>query len=341
MPADVATVRGVGMSVTLRSRGLKRAAGLALALAILAVLAVPAAGKPKRATRPAAPAASAATVTPIVPLTPAAQPARFFTINSVLAKLDGRTVAGPMRLASVTPGQEASDARDAMLPPASQEPFGLFAFRAPEGPLWVKQRKLAADIAAEADEINACREDASHCYAGPALRFIALTDHARKLTGRARLADVNRAINAAMTYTSDLAQHGVPDLWSAPLASLSSGQGDCEDYAIAKYVVLRAAGTPEDDLRVVLVRDRTVGQYHAVLAARQDGRWLVLDNRWPDLREDHEMKSFVPLFSLDSRGVSLFAAPYASELSDEADVTPATPHWGETGGGASTLPLLI
>lgn len=186
----------------------------------------------------------------------------------------------------------------------------------------------------------ACRGDAANCYATAALRYIALIEAARRLEGRARLAEVNRTVNAAMVYTSDLVQHGVPDLWSAPLASFASGRGDCEDYAVAKYVALRQAGTSEDDLRILLVRDRAVGQYHAVLAARQDGRWLVLDNRWPDLREDSDMASFTPLFVLDHRGVSLFAAPYAGAAADGLDVTPAG--WGEaTAGGASTLPLLM
>ena len=54
---------------------------------------------------------------------------------------------------------------------------------------------------------------------------------------------INRDINMAIRPTSDLAQWGVTDRWSAPLATLASGRGDCEDYAIAKYVALREAGT--------------------------------------------------------------------------------------------------
>jgi len=323
------------MSAYIRRSGLKRAARLALAVAILAALAVPAAGKARRSVRPAPAAAPALASHP-------GAPARFFTINSVLAKRDGRPAAFPIRLASAPPREPVSDARTPLLPPVSEEPFGLFAFRAPEGALWTKQRKLTADLAAEAEDIKACRDDAANCFEPAALRFIALTDSARQLAGRARLEAVNLAINAAIVYTSDLVQHGVADLWSAPLASLSSGRGDCEDYAIAKYVALREAGTPEDDLRIVLVRDRAVGQYHAVVTARQDGHWLVLDNRWPDLREDGEMKSFVPLFTLDKRGVSLFAAPYVSAVPASPDVTAAGPEWGETAsGGSSTLALLM
>ena len=41
-----------------------------------------------------------------------------------------------------------------------------------------------------------------------------------------------------------MAQWGVPDRWSPPLETLATGRGDCEDYAIAKYVALTAAGIP-------------------------------------------------------------------------------------------------
>ena len=43
-------------------------------------------------------------------------------------------------------------------------------------------------------------------------------------------------------------------------------RGDCEDYAIAKYVALREAGVARENLQLVLVRDRAVRQDHAVLA---------------------------------------------------------------------------
>ena len=145
-----------------------------------------------------------------------------------------------------------------------------------------------------------------------ARRFLALVDGAQAREGRARIELVNRTVNSAIRYTSDYAQHGVADLWTAPLATLASGRGDCEDYAIAKYVILREAGVPADDLRLLLVRDRAVRQDHAVLAVRDGGRWLVLDNRHLMLSETTSLPQFTPLFALDHQGVSLFAAPYAA-----------------------------
>jgi predicted transglutaminase-like cysteine proteinase len=103
---------------------------------------------------------------------------------------------------------------------------------------------------------------------------------------RQRRADKFGLIADAISPMSDLAQWGVPDRWSAPLATLTTGRGDCEDYAIAKYVALRVAGVAEEDVRLVIVRDLAVGEDHAVVSARLDGGWIILDNRWLALVED-------------------------------------------------------
>ena len=44
------------------------------------------------------------------------------------------------------------------------------------------------------------------------------------------------------------------DYWASPLETLDKGRGDCEDYAIAKYFSLLAAGVPVARLRLVYVR---------------------------------------------------------------------------------------
>ncbi|MBV9261789.1 MAG: transglutaminase-like cysteine peptidase [Pseudolabrys sp.] len=121
-----------------------------------------------------------------------------------------------------------------------------------------------------------CRAAASGCPAAAA-KFIAVVDAGRKLQGRARIGEINRAVNLAIRPASDLAQYGVIELWASPLTTFASGAGDCEDYAIAKYVALREAGVPERDLRLLVVR--LGNDDHAVVSARVDGEWLILDNR--------------------------------------------------------------
>ena len=262
--------------------------------------------------------------------------ARFFSINSVLAKLDGKSAPNePVRLAAVTSDTIISDAPSEFTHAepsqhATNEPFGLFTFRAPEGVLWRKWRNVKKDIDKELIEIANCKADSSTCSTA-ARRFALMTDDVRERDGAARLEAVNRLVNTAIRYTSDLIQHGEVDLWSSPLASLRSGRGDCEDYAIAKYMVLREAGVPEQDLRILLVRDRAVREDHAVLAVRKDGGWTILDNRRATLFADSDLPQFSPLVALDSSGVSLFASPYLSQRmnSDAKAVAPAAADpWG-------------
>ncbi|HEX4987905.1 MAG TPA: transglutaminase-like cysteine peptidase [Candidatus Binatia bacterium] len=83
----------------------------------------------------------------------------------------------------------------------------------------------------------------------------------------------------------------------------STGVGDCEDFALAKYLVLLDARFPDKDLRLLLVRDTFVKADHAVLAARHDHKWLILDNRWDRLYEDKDLKHFKPLMVFDAQGV--------------------------------------
>ena len=254
-------------------------------------------------------------------------PATFFSIDAVLAKLDRQRGRGPgaIRLASLTPSDVATDALPPKVaPPVGDEPFGLFTFRAPEGMLWRKWRGVEADMAKEQTVLDQCRADAEHCPSYAA-QFLRLINAVKSKSGRARLDEANRAVNAAIRYVSDYAQFGEADRWSAPLASFATAKGDCEDYAIAKYVALQEAGFPRDEMRLVLVRDRAVRQDHAVLAAHLDGRWLILDNRRSELLEDSDAASFTPLFAINHRGVHLFAAPYAKRapLDGEVEATPA------------------
>lgn len=262
-------------------------------------------------------------------------PATFFTIADVLAKLDRQRGRGPnaIRTASLTPPNTATDAVPAAkpLPPVGAEPFGLFTFRAPENGLWRKWRGLESDLAKEQSVLEQCRESATGCPS-QAAQFLRLIGAVKSRSGRDRLDEANRAVNQAIRYVSDFAQHGEADRWTAPLATFATGKGDCEDYAIAKYIALSEAGFPREDLRLVLGRDRTIRQDHAVLAARLDGHWLILDSRRSELIDDGELGNFTPMFAINDRGVQLFAAPYAKRLplGDELDAAPAAANAVET-----------
>jgi predicted transglutaminase-like cysteine proteinase len=190
--------------------------------------------------------------------------------------------------------------------PALMEPFGLNAVPVASGDVLTKWSGVEADIRAENEILSHCRASAELCPAA-ARSFLAIVAQGQAQTGRARIGIINRAINLAIRPMSDLAQWGVIDRWSAPLVTLTTGRGDCEDYAIAKYVALTEAGVAAEDVKLVIVRDLAVGGEHAVVAARLDGHWFILDNRWLTLVEDNQIRQMVPLFVLDQTGVRKFA----------------------------------
>ena len=193
------------------------------------------------------------------------------------------------------------------LPPAA-EPFGLAAISVTGGNVLTKWRGVEAAIRADNKVLAHCRDGAERCPAA-ARNFLAIIAQGRARTGRTRIGVINRAINLAIEPMSDLAQWGVPDRWSPPLETFTTGRGDCEDYAIAKYVALTAAGVAPEDVKLVIVRNTALGEDHAVVAVRLDGAWIVLDNRWLTLVADNEMEQAIPRFVLDGDGVRQFVRP--------------------------------
>ena len=191
----------------------------------------------------------------------------------------------------------------------SVEPFGLFTSPVTWGGLLAKWQGVEHSLDDERVQLALCDGDPDRCASPAALQFLAIVDHAKALEGRARLGDINRAINLAIRPMTDMAQWGKIDVWSSPLVTFSHGAGDCEDYAIAKYVALRHAGMSPDDLRIVVVRDTIDGAGHAVAAARLDGHWLMLDNRHMAMIEDTDVRNYQPLFVIDQHGVMRFVDP--------------------------------
>jgi predicted transglutaminase-like cysteine proteinase len=216
------------------------------------------------------------------------------------------------KVAALDPAVPADTAPAAVAPIVSPaaiaEPFGLNVIPVAGGGLLTKWTGVQAQIRAESDILSHCRASAALCP--PAARnFLAIVAQGRAQTGRARIGVINRAVNLAIRPMSDMAQWGVIDRWSPPLETFTTGAGDCEDYAIAKYVALTEVGVAAEDLRLIIVRNLAANEDHAVVAARLDGNWIILDNRWLRMVTDGEMSEVAPLFALDQSGVWQFTTP--------------------------------
>jgi predicted transglutaminase-like cysteine proteinase len=142
-------------------------------------------------------------------------------------------------------------------------------------------------------------------------RFLSIVETGRKVDGRARLGWVNRAVNLIIRPMSDWAQYGYAQYWASPLQTLGSGAGDCKDYAIVKFAILRQLGIDQDDLRLVIVYDSSRQTEHEVVAVRHEQQWLILDNLTMSVLDARQIGRYYPLFVLDYRGARDFAPTVA------------------------------
>jgi predicted transglutaminase-like cysteine proteinase len=226
-----------------------------------------------------------------------AAPAPFRNQDGALAGVDDSAVRS--KLAPQVPKPLAIAAQSAT------EPFGLQTLPWFSGDIVQKWNGVEAEIHAEAEILAHCRDAVQDCPPA-AQKLLAIVAAGRAESGLARIGVINRAINLAIRPTSDLQQWGVVERWSAPLVTLTTGRGDCEDYAIAKFVALRLAGIAPEDVKLVAVRDREANDEHAVVAVDVDGRWIVLDNRWLALLTDSELRRMLPRFVMDESGVRAY-----------------------------------
>jgi predicted transglutaminase-like cysteine proteinase len=199
----------------------------------------------------------------------------------------------------------------------SSEPFGAPAAVLTYGGLRDKWLGVERKLDDERVQLALCDGDRERCASPAALQLLAIVDNARAREGRARIGEINRAINLAIHPMSDQAQYGQADVWSSPLVTFAHGAGDCEDYAIAKFVALGLAGISPDDLRIVVVHDTVSGEDHAVAAARLDGHWLTLDNRRMAMVEDANARNYRPLFVIYQHDVLRYVdTPSLANLRD-------------------------
>lgn len=122
----------------------------------------------------------------------------------------------------------------------------------------------------------------------------------RTLDGRARRERID-AVNAffnRMPYVLDPGNWGASDYWASPLQFLARA-GDCEDYAIAKFVTLRQLGFGNDELRLVVLDDLNLGIAHAVLVVADGDRLLVLDNQIPDVVDSRRILHYKAIYSIN------------------------------------------
>lgn len=161
-------------------------------------------------------------------------------------------------------------------------------------PQWQRVLKRIDD---ERPIYQRCIRETSAC---PTRSVVAWQGMIRTQIGRSQLAQidtVNRFLND-WRYRADSRNWGERDYWATPLEFLRFS-GDCEDYAIAKYVTLRQLGFAAEQLRMVVVQDTVRDLAHAVLAVYVDEEVYILDNLSRTVLRQKQVSHYVPYYSIN------------------------------------------
>lgn len=127
----------------------------------------------------------------------------------------------------------------------------------------------------------------------------------------AKLRLVNEFFNRKIRFEDDSKVWGVADYWATPLEVMGRGEGDCEDFAIAKYMTLKLMGVPSAKMQLTYVRARiggpqsTIVQAHMVLSYYQapEDEPLVLDNLISDIRPASRRPDLTTVFGFNAEGL--------------------------------------
>jgi predicted transglutaminase-like cysteine proteinase len=229
-----------------------------------------------------------------------------------------------------------------MLQPAAFRRFGVLACTliplagcgsSPPAGFAAAARELSATINADAPNLGSFRrwneviarfdqqrrDPAAACSlataACPREQWARLVAALRGLPLRERVLHVNAVLNR-VPYVPAQRNWGVAGYWETPYEFLARG-GQCQDYAIAKYLALEESGVSTDALRFVVAYDQLSGFDHAVDVVTVDGAQLVLDNQVQDVTPAMGNQRYRPYYALNDRGW------WAYDVSDSDALPPA------------------
>lgn len=146
----------------------------------------------------------------------------------------------------------------------------------------------------------------------------ALLERLPTLDEPAQLEAVNRFFNAGLRFRDDIDIWQQDDYWATPVEALRKGAGDCEDFAIAKYLTLREAGVASEKLRITYVKALRLNQAHMVLTyyATPDSIPLVLDNLVNVIQPASERTDLLPVYAFNGEGLWLAGQGGGKQVGD-------------------------
>ena len=153
-----------------------------------------------------------------------------------------------------------------------------------------------------------------------------LMDDSRALSEQEKLSAVNTFFNRRLLFENDIVIWRQNDYWATPLEFFGQGAGDCEDFAIAKYMSLLMVGVPAEKIRMIYVRANIGGrsEAHMVLGYFETptAEPLILDNLIGSIRPASSRTDLSPVFSFNGQGLWV-----AGQAASSGDPTARLSRW--------------
>jgi predicted transglutaminase-like cysteine proteinase len=190
---------------------------------------------------------------------------------------------------------------------------------------------LLVTLSVAAPDFDKMQTLAQQRYGQPAADTVVawrkLMEDIKALPDQDKLNKVNTFFNRRVLYKTDQEVYAQEDYWATPLEFMGHGAGDCEDFAIAKYMTLLMVGVKNENLRLAYVRLKTGNTApiaHMVLGyyAQPTEEPVILDNMVSSIRPASMRPDLSPVFSFNNEGLWAGAATTSS-----ADPTVRLSRW--------------
>ncbi|MEA1989648.1 MAG: transglutaminase-like cysteine peptidase [Pseudomonadota bacterium] len=145
------------------------------------------------------------------------------------------------------------------------------------------------------------------------LRWQKMLEDLSVLPNLEKVERINAFFTQTLDYEMDKSVYGKNDYWASLGETLAKSKGDCEDFAIAKYVSLRLAGISDSNLRLMYVKTKTghskdsIFESHVVLAyyVEQNVEPYILDSLISEVKSASQRTDLKLIYSFNKEGLWL------------------------------------
>lgn len=137
-----------------------------------------------------------------------------------------------------------------------------------------------------------------------------------------RKLEETNAFFANFDWKADSTLWKTEDYWATPIETILSKAGDCEDFAVGKYLTLLALGIPMPRLRLTYAVQLELNQAHMVLAYFPVDRTdpLILDNLIPEIKPESSRPDLKTKYRFNDKAI-WFHESLQSERKVERDIS--------------------